>query len=71
MQGKKIYQEKLFTQIQLSELVPEDNFYRRLKSMLDMQWLYKATAKYYGAEGQVSIDPIIFFKLILIGYLEN
>ncbi len=71
MQGKKIYQEKLFTQIQLSELVPEDNLYRRLKSILDMQWLYKATAKYYGTEGQVSIDPVVFFKLILIGYLEN
>ena len=71
MQGKKIYQEKLFTQIQLSELVPEDNLYRRLKNILDMQWLYKATAKYYGTEGQISIDPVVFFKLILIGYLEN
>ena len=71
MQGKKIYQEKLFTQVQLSELVPEDNLYRRLKGILDIQWLYKATAKYYGTEGQVSIDPVVFFKLILIGYLEN
>lgn len=71
MQGKKIYQEKLFAQIQLSELVPEDNLYRQLKNILDMQWLYKATAKYYGTEGQVSIDPVVFFKLILIGYLEN
>ena len=63
MQGKKIYQEKLFTQVQLSELVPEDNLYRRLKGILDIQWLYKATAKYYGTEGQVSIDPVVFFKL--------
>lgn len=71
MQGKKIYQEKLFSQIQLSELIPTDNFYFRLKYILDMQWLYKATAKYYGTEGQTSIDPVVFFKLILIGYLEN
>jgi transposase len=71
MQGRKIYQEKLFTQVQLSELVPEENFYRQLRNILDMQWLYKATAKYYGTEGQVSIDPVVFFKLILIGYLEN
>ena len=71
MQGKKIYQEKLFAQIQLSELVPQDNFYRRLKSILDLQWLYKATAKNYGKEGQIIIDPTVFLKLILIGYLEN
>jgi transposase len=71
MQGKKHYTEKLFTNFQLSERVPGDNFYRRLKSILDLQWLYKATKKYYGTEGQKSIDPVVFFKLMLIGYLEN
>jgi transposase len=71
MQGKKKYQEQLFTSFQLSEHVPVENFYRRLKDVLDLQWLYRATKKYYGTEGQQSIDPVVFFKLILIGYLEN
>lgn len=71
MQGKKPYREKLFTSFQLSNHVPVDNFYRRLKESLDLQWLYKATKKYYGREGQQSIDPVVFFKLILVGYLEN
>ena len=71
MQGKKGYQEKLFVSFQLSAYVPQDNFYRRLKELFDLQWLYKATEKYYGSEGQKSIDPIVFMKLILIGYLEN
>ena len=71
MQGKKQFTEKLFTSFQLSDRVPEDNFYRRLKSVLDLQWLYRATKKYYGSEGQKSIDPVVFFKLMLIGYLEN
>lgn len=71
MQGKKHYQEKLFTNFQLSGHVPEDNFYRRLKEVLPLQWVYKATKKYYGTEGQQSIDPVVFFKLMLIGYLEN
>ncbi len=39
--------------------------------MLPLHWVYKATEKYYGAEGQQSIDPVVFFKLMLIGYLEN
>jgi transposase len=71
MQGKKNYGEKLFLSFQLSERVPADNFYRRLKASLDLQWLYKSTKTYYGREGQKSIDPVVFFKLILVGYLEN
>jgi transposase len=71
MQGKKEYTEKLFLHFQLSDKVPQDNFYRQLKSLLDLNWLYKATSNYYGTEGQESIDPVVFFKLILIGYLEN
>lgn len=71
MQGKKHYSEQLFKSFQLSQRVPEDNFYRLLKDLLNLQWLYKETKKYYGTEGQQSIDPIVFFKLMLIGYLEN
>jgi transposase len=71
MQGKKHFTEKLFTNFRLSERVPEDNFYRRLKTVLNLQWLYKATKKHYGTEGQQSIDPVVFLKLMLIGYLEN
>lgn len=71
MQGKRHFSEKLFLNFQLSDRVPVDNFYRRLRNQLDLHWLYKATSKYYGVEGQQSIDPIVFFKLILIGYLEN
>jgi transposase len=71
MQGKKDYQEKLFIQFQLSDYVPGDNFYRQLKSILDLSFLYDSTSKYYGKEGQKSIDPVVFMKLMLIGYLEN
>lgn len=71
MQGKKNYSEKLFTSFQLSERVPEDNFYRLLKKELDFKFLYRETEQYYGTEGQVSIDPVVFFKLMLVGYLEN
>jgi len=56
---------------QLSEHIPKDNFYRRLKEKLDLSFLRKSTKIYYGEEGQKSIDPVVFFKLMLIGYLEN
>lgn len=71
MQGKKTYQEKLFLTFQLSEHIPADNIYRRLNKLIDFNFLYKSTARYYGFEGQKSIDPVIFMKLMLAGYLEN
>lgn len=71
MQGKKTHQEKLFINFQLSDYVPTDNFYRRLKEQLDLRFVYVLTADYYGTEGQKSIDPVVFMKLMLVGYLEN
>jgi transposase len=71
MQGKKIKQKKLFINFSLEDRVKPDNFYRRLNEILNLDFLYKATAKYYGKEGQKSIDPVVFMKLVLAGYLEN
>lgn len=71
MQGKKVYQEKLFSNFQLSHRIPKNNFYRRLKEVLDLSFLNSATKSYYGACGQKSIDPVVFYKLCLVGYLEN
>ena len=71
MQGQKDIQPKMMYQVHLDSLVPTDNFYRRLSSVLDLNFLYKATEKYYGKEGQESIDPVVFFKICLVGYLNN
>lgn len=71
MQGTKQYEEKLFYTFSLSDHVPAHNFYRRLKLVLDLSFIRDHTSVYYGKEGQSSIDPVVFFKLMLIGYLEN
>ena len=71
MQGKKNYQEKLFTSFKLSDRVSRENFYRRLKEVLNLDFLYPLTNKFYGQSGQKSIDPVVFFKICLVGYLEN
>jgi len=69
--GKKNYQPKLFNNFNLADRVPENSFYRRLKRTVDFHFLYKLTVPYYGKCGQKSIDPVVFFKLCLVGYLEN
>ena len=58
-------------QVSLDTLVSKDNFYRQLNTVLDLSFLYKQTAIYYGSEGQESIDPVVFFKICLVGYLNN
>ncbi len=64
MQGKKGYQEKLFITFRLSDHVPQDNIYRRLNETVDFSFLYRSTYTYYGKEGQKSIDPVVFMKLM-------
>ncbi len=71
MQGKKNYQEELFQQFQLSDRVPGNNFYRRLRGILDLECPCSLTREYYGTTVQKSIDPLVFFKLCLVGYLED
>jgi len=71
MQGRQNLVPKMFYQVNIDTLVPEDNFYRKLNQNLDFHFLYKATSKYYGMEGQESIDPMVFFKMLLVGYLNN
>jgi len=67
----KIDQETLFNNFQLSRQVPQDNFYRRLSSVLDLEFLRNQTKIYFGNCGQKSLDPVVFFKFCLVGYLEN
>src|SRR5512133_154386 len=71
MQGNKTDDQKLFYQFSLQSRIPEDNFYRRLKSALDLTFLKNKAAPLYGRCGQQSIDTAVFFKMVLVGYLEN
>jgi hypothetical protein len=63
MQGRKDFTPQLFYELSLDRLVPSDNFYRRVNQELDLHFLYKFTHKYYGTQGQESIDPVVFYKI--------
>jgi transposase len=71
MQGKKHLQPKMLYTVTLEQLVPADNFYRRLNKELNFHWLYAVTKNYYGEEGQESLDPVVFFKMCMVGYINN
>ena len=51
--------------------MPPHNLYRRLDELLDFRFLYEATQDLYSHTGQPLLDPVVFFKLVLVGRLEN
>ncbi len=69
MQGKKEEQQKLFCKIGIDRLVPLDNPVRRIRKMLNFHFLYPETQMFYSTEGKPPIDPMVLFKLYLLGYL--
>jgi len=66
MQGKKHYQEKLFTNFQLSDRVPAENIYRKLKETLDFQFLYVATASIMGKMARKALIPLFSLSYCLL-----
>ena len=71
MQGRKNYTEKLFPGFQMSGRIPRANLYRRLRETLDLSFLYRDTKELYSKTGNPSIVPVVFFKLLITGYLED
>jgi transposase len=71
MQGHKQFSDKVVLRFRLSERVPKQNLYRRLAELLDWSFLYQQTQALYSHTGQPSLDPVVFFKLVLVGRLEN
>ena len=71
MQGHKQFPDRVVLRLRLSERVPRRNLYRRLAELLDWSFLYEQTRNLYSHKGQPSLDPVVFFKLVLVGRLEN
>jgi transposase len=71
MQGHKQFTDRVVLRFRLSERVPKQNLYRRLAELLDWDFLYEQTQGLYSHTGQPSLDPVVFFKLVLVGRLEN
>jgi transposase len=71
MLGQKKFQPKIIYNISLEGLVPPDDFYRRLESLLDLRFVYQECKNLYGKTGNPSIDPVVFFKLNIFGFFEN
>jgi len=52
--------------------IPKKHFYEQLGSVLDLSFVYDLTKPLYAQKmGRPSLDPVIFFKCMLVGFFEN
>jgi transposase len=57
--------------ISLEDLVPDDNFYRRLQPKLDLSFVRELVEDRYAASSRPSVDPEAFFRLQLVMFHEG
>ncbi|MBF6615010.1 MAG: IS1182 family transposase [Chloroflexi bacterium] len=69
MMGQRQFQSKLYYQLSLDRLVPREHLLRRIAEGLDFSFVRPLCRPYYSHTGQPSIDPVVIFKMLLIGYL--
>jgi len=69
--GTKLRDFAPLPNLSLEELVPNDNFYRRLQSALDLSFVRDLVEDLYAACGRPSVDPVVFFKLQLVLFFED
>jgi transposase len=69
MMGRKALAGKLFYQVTLEELVPAGHLLRRVAEAVDFDVARRLTARFYSHTGQPSVDPVVLFKMALLGYL--
>jgi transposase len=71
MQGSKCYQPRIFYQVSLEQLVPQDHLVRQLAKVLDLGWVRHATCNCYSYTGRPSIDPVVIAKMFVLCFLYN
>jgi transposase len=70
MQGLQIYQPQLFYYIDIEKLVPQNHILRKIDKVFDLSFVRQLTQSFYcNSNGRPSVDPELFFRMILVGYI--
>jgi transposase len=71
MMGTKIRTFSPLESLSLEELLPKDNFYRRLEANIDLSFVRELVRDCYASSARPSVDPQVFFRLQLVMFFEN
>jgi transposase len=69
MMGQRQFETKLYYQLSLDRLVPEEHLLRRIAAAIDFSFVRALCRPFYSHTGQPSVDPVVIFKMLLVGYL--
>jgi len=71
MMGRKDDYQSKMEFIDLNTFVPSNHILRQINEKIDFSFIYNKMEKYYSKLGRKSLDPVLLFKMLLIGYLFN
>ena len=71
MMGQKKFEMKQYHNLSLDALVSPSDLYRKIDNAIDFRFIYDLAKDAYSNTGQPSLDPVVFFKLELVGFLEG
>jgi transposase len=71
MMGSKVVEPKLYLSFSLDAAIPANHLVRRLAAAIDFDFVRGLVRSHYSHTGQPSVDPVVLFKLWLLGYLYN
>jgi len=70
MQGLHVFQPKTRTVIDLDSFMPEDHLLRQVDRIVEPAFIRKLTAACYAeGKGRPSIDPVVYFRMLLVAFL--
>ena len=71
MMGRKKFNMKAHHNLCLDDLVSPGDLYRKIDDAIDFGFVYDLGKECYSHTGQPSLDPVVFFKIELVGFLEG
>src|SRR5271166_5614951 len=72
MMGERDPQKQLWSyQVNLDKRVRSDHPLRRINQALDLDFVRPEVAKFYGTKGNVSEDPVVIMKMMLLLFLDS
>ena len=63
------FEAKFYYNLSLERLVPEDHLLRLIANAVDFSFIRPLCRPFYSHTGRPSVDPVVLFKMLLIGYL--
>jgi transposase len=72
MMGQQAKQTQWWNQpVNVFARIPEDHILRRLNACLNLDFVREEVACKYGRNGQVSVDPVVLMKMMLLLFLDD